>query len=324
MPQIALVRRQAPTIDRLMGAFFTGRSPHTLRAYQSDLEVFHAFLRRAFGAPGLSQQDAFRAFLGQGAGAANELVLRYRGDLQARGKAASTINRHLAAVRSLVRLARLIGVVTWTLEVEGVRTAPCRDTRGPGAVGVAQLLQAAATRTDAKGLRDVAIVRVLYDLGLRCEETANLDVADLDETGSALWVRGKGRPSKELLSLPAVTLEALRAWLSHRGAVAGPLFQTLGPRGKARNGRLTTRAIYRIVRTLGARAGLKVWPHGLRHTAITEAVKAAPAAGIGLDEVRQFSRHANINTLLIYRDRERNVQGQLAGLVAATAKGGAR
>lgn len=321
---VALTRLPAPTVERLMQAFFAGRSPHTLRAYSVDLEDFRAFLGRAFGAVGLTQDAAFRAFLGQGAGTANELVLHYRADLQARGKSASTINQHLAAVRSLVKLARLIGLVSWSIEVGSVRAEPYRDTRGPGAAGVTKLLQTAEVRTDTKGVRDLAIVRVLYDLGLRCQETINIDLADLDEAGAVVWVLGKGRTSKELLSLPPATMASLRAWLAHRGTMAGPLFLALGRRAPGRHGRLTTRAIYHIVRKLGVRAGLRVWPHGLRHTAITEAVKAAPAAGIGLDEVRQFSRHRNVNTLLIYRDHERNVQGRLAGLVAATATGGER
>lgn len=60
-------------------------------------------------------------------------------------------------------------------------------------------------------------------------------------------------------------------------------------------------------------------PHGLRHTAITEACKAAQANGIGLEEVLDFSRDSrkSIAILMVYRDRERNVQGQLASLVAA-------
>lgn len=54
------------------------------------------------------------------------------------------------------------------------------------------------------------------------------------------------------------------------------------------------------------------------HSAITAAVEAAPEHGVSLDEVRQFSRHKHINTLLVYRDRVREVQGQLAALVAGT------
>jgi len=61
----------------------------------------------------------------------------------------------------------------------------------------------------------------------------------------------------------------------------------------------------------------QVWrPHGLRHLAITEAYKAAQANGMDLEEVLDFSRHKDVKTLMIYRDRDRNVQGQLAALVA--------
>ena len=72
---------------------------------------------------------------------------------------------------------------------------------------------------------------------------------------------------------------------------------------------------------LGDQAGARVWPHGLRHIAITSAVEAAQEHGVTLDEVRQFSRHKNINTLQVYRDRVRDVQGQLAVLVADTVDG---
>jgi integrase/recombinase XerC len=74
--------------------------------------------------------------------------------------------------------------------------------------------------------------------------------------------------------------------------------------------------VYRLVRDLGGEAGIHARPHGLRHTAITEACKAAQASGIALEEVLDFSRHRDVKVLMIYRDRERNVQGRLAALVA--------
>ncbi len=166
------------------------------------------------------------------------------------------------------------------------------------------------------------MLRVMLDLALRVSEIRQLDVADLELDRGALWVSGKGRAEKEVLSLPETTLEAVRAWLRVRGTTAGPLFLVLGPRRdrQRRNGRFSTRGIYRRVRQLGERAGVKVWPHALRHTSITTAVEAAQEAGISLDEVRQFSRHKNINTLLVYRDRVRDVQGQLATLVAGAVE----
>jgi integrase/recombinase XerC len=112
----------------------------------------------------------------------------------------------------------------------------------------------------------------------------------------------------------------LTAWLEVRGTEPGPLFTNVDRAGKGL--RLTGTSVYRVIRELGRRSGAgHVRPHGLRHTAITEAVKAAQAHGIGLEEVLQFSRHSDVRTLLVYRDQERNVQGRLAQLVAASVEG---
>jgi len=72
---------------------------------------------------------------------------------------------------------------------------------------------------------------------------------------------------------------------------------------------------------LGEAIALTWGPHGIRHTAITEACKVAAANGIGLEEVLDFSRHSrsSVAILMIYRDRERNIQGQLASCIAAEA-----
>jgi len=67
---------------------------------------------------------------------------------------------------------------------------------------------------------------------------------------------------------------------------------------------------------LGEKIGVKTRPHGIRHSAVTEAVKKAQQNGLDLEEVLDFSRHRDVRTLLIYRDRERNVQGKLSELVA--------
>ena len=113
------------------------------------------------------------------------------------------------------------------------------------------------------------MLRVMFDLALRVSEVRQLDVADLELDRGALWVSGKGRADKELLSLPETTQEAIRTWLRVRGTQPGPLFLTLGPRRNRRptRRRFTARGIYRIVSELGEQAGVKVWPHGLRHTA---------------------------------------------------------
>jgi integrase/recombinase XerC len=245
------------------------------------------------------------------------LLLEYRAHLVERGLQSATVNRRLAAVRSLVKLAKTLGLVDWSLDIQNVKAEAYRDTKGPGKQGFKAMLLELAGKKSKKAIRDTAILRLLYDLALRCGEVVALDWDDVQITPKVINVIGKGKTTKQQLSLPEPTKTALESWLQVRGNEPGPLFLNLD---RAKKGsRLTGVSIYRIVRRLGEKQGFKVRPHGLRHTAITEACKVAAAAGIGLEEVLDFSRHSrsSIAVLMIYRDRERNIQGQLAALIAA-------
>lgn len=315
--------------SRLLEAFLAGRSPTTLRAYRRDLEdLANWMLGRLFTPdhrPDVEQ--AVARILSGGPGEANELALAWRADMRKRTLAPATINRRLAALRSLMKLARTLGLIGWAIEISGLRHVSYRDTRGPGAEGFQALLAVVRGRSP-KAIRDRALLRLLYDLALRRAEAVALDISDVDLEAGRLWIVGKGHTERQALSLPEATADALRAWLTVRrsaAATATPtnghsaLFLSLDRAGKG-SGRLTGEGVYKLVRHYGARAGLgRVRPHGLRHAAITEAVRAAQAAGMGIEEVLDYSRHADVATLMLYRDRDRNVQGQLAGLVAASA-----
>lgn len=309
-PDLALVAPADATMAQLLQLFLSGRRETTRRAYRQDLEDF----RRFVDAPTLGIV-AHQLFSG-GRGAAHALMLSYRANLIERGLQPATINRRLAALRSLAKLARMIGVADFALEIPGVAHETYRDTRGPGRENVQKMMAAAEGETPAQR-RDRAILRLLYDLGLRRGELTSLDVVDIDLAAGDLWVRGKGRGDKERLSLPEPTRNALSLWLTARGDAPGPLFLSFDRSGKGSgDGRLTPASVYRIVRAFGESIGVRTRPHGLRHTAITEACKAAQEAGIGLEEVLDFSRHKNVQVLMLYRDRERNVQGKLAALIA--------
>ena len=167
--------------------------------------------------------------------------------------------------------------------------------------------------------RDHAIVTVLFCLGLRVSELVGLNLEDTDLDRGNTWIKGKGRKERELVPLPAPVVTAIRRYLVHRGTTAGPVFQSRGNRGKSRDGRLETRSVLRIVRELGQRVGLHVWCHGLRHTSITTAIERGQQAGVGLDQIRTFSRHRSLATMLIYRDehdRDRTYR-TLADVVAS-------
>lgn len=295
-----------PRVDRLVAAFLEGRNPRTIDAYRQDLEDFRAFLRVP------TTDDAARLLLGSGQGSANETALAYRTDLLSRTLAPATINRRLAAVRSLVKLARLLGIVGWTLDVGGVKAERYRDTKGPGRVGVVRLFGALEGQTTGKAIRDVAILRLLFDLALRRGEVVSLDLADLDLEAGTVAVLGKGRTQRTKLTLPKPTKAALEHWLLLRGSTPGPLFPSFD---RAQKGtRLTGRSVARLVAEVGRLAGLgTVRPHGLRHAAITEALTLTRG---DVRAVQRFSRHRDLRVLTVYDDNREDLGGEVARLVA--------
>ena len=84
---------------------------------------------------------------------------------------------------------------------------------------------------ESKAARDVLILRLLFDLGLRNAELRTLDLEHID--GEHLWVKRKGRGDRQLLTMPAATIASLGEWLSHRGHEPGPLIPSMDKGGDA-------------------------------------------------------------------------------------------
>ena len=203
---VPIFLRPIPVIGQvdLVEAFLAGRKPTTLRAYGSDLDDFARFT----GSP--SRQAAVDLLLDLGQGGANSAALAYRNDLLARELAPATVSRRLAALRSMVKLARTVGRVAWSLDVEAPKAEKYRDTRGPGSDGWRAMLSAAGRAGDTpKARRDRAILRLLHDRGLRRGEVVGLDLADLDLAGGTVEVMGKGRSQSERLTIGPATV---RCW----------------------------------------------------------------------------------------------------------------
>lgn len=295
-------------VTEIIGTFLASRGERTRRAYQVDLADFQTHV----GAP--SPGQAFAALLKAGPRGAFKVVTEYKTTLQSRELAPATVNRRLASLRSLVTFARAAGLVNWNIEVANVKAAKYRDTRGPGAAGVQALLDVIRGDNRKKAIRDRAIIRLLYDLGLRRGEVARLDFADVDLDRPAVCVLGKGRADKEWRTLPEPTVETLRLWLAVRGDSPGPLFINFDRAGKGDG--LTPEAIYYLVRRLGEKAGVKARPHGLRHAAITAGLDSTG----DVRAVQRYSRHAQLETLITYDDATRDLAGAVARKVAATVK----
>ena len=293
--------------------FLAGRPERTREAYRRDLEVFADRL----GMVDVAQ--AIAALLTPGPGPANALAIAYRAHLVDSGLAPASINRRLATLRSLVAMARTIGLVSWQLDVANVRSRAYRETRGPGDDGVRKLLEIAAGQPDRhKATRDVALIRLLHDVALRRGEVSRLDIGDLDLERQRIAVVGKGQTERAMVSLPAITCGALTAWLDARGTEPGPLFLSLDSAGRRRqDGRLSGGGIWAIIRDLGRKACIEAWPHGLRHTAIT---RALDATGGDLRKVQRFSRHRDVRTVMIYDDNRADLGRAVADLVAVPRK----
>jgi integrase/recombinase XerC len=312
MNELILSKIPNVTVDitGLVETFFTSKHPLTLKAYGRDLRAFQKWLGVA------SLEEAARLLLSQEQGFANALVISYKTKLIEEGLSSCTVNRRLAALSSLVKLARVVGLCSFVLEVKGVGVEPLRDARGPGAEGVRKLLACAQKRTDKKGKRDYAMLRLLYDLALRRGEVCSLDVEHANKEPGALWVLGKQRSQRQRITLPSKTSEALQGWLLERGEAPGPLFIGLDPRSEKRatieEKRLTGDGLCLIIKLLGKKADVTVKPHGLRHASIT---KCLDASNGDLRKTRMFSRHKSINMVLLYDDARKDFAAEMANLV---------
>ena len=254
-----------------------GVSRHTLRSYAADLAEFGAFLtREKLG--GLAQADA-------------RAIRAWLASLHERKLARSSVARKLASVRSCLKYLARRGAVE--LNVARQVRSPKLPQRLPSFLPKDEsknLLDAPMERTET-GLRDRAILELLYATGLRVAECCGLDLDDVDRQQGSVRVMGKG--GKERV-VPAgdVALQALEAWLSVRGSQRGPLFTN--PRG----GRLSTRGVHRIVRIRARAAGIerRVTPHTFRHSFATNML----GEGADLRLIQELLGHSRLSTTQRY------------------------
>lgn len=320
-----------------MKRWLGSKKPATVAGYRSDLADLAAFMRRADGSPlvlHLDRRDpaeaahaagvAVRALaeLGNSKGVAqvNGFVLSYQEHLLKGKVAPRTVNRRLASIRSMLKMARKIGMIDWAVEVENVKVVSIRDTRGPGKEVVAAMMEALVERVRSGkryALRDFAILRLLYDLGLRRGEVASLDLEHWDPRRRRLMVWGKKREERAPIDdVPKETASALDAWVVVRGSDPGPMFTSFDRRTYGH--RLTGWSIWDMVKRLAKQLGFEAKPHGVRHTAITDTLDQS---GGDIRAAQRFSRHERMETLKIYDDNRQNLGAQLAAKIAASMPG---
>lgn len=168
-----------------------------------------------------------------------------------------------------------------------------------------------AKEESLQGLRDYAILALMFTGGLRTIEVSRANIEDLRTAGDCevLYLQGKGHEEKtDYIKLIPEIEDAIRAYLKARGSVdpTEPLFTSTSNNSKGE--RISTRTVSGIVKTALKNAGYdsdKLTAHSTRHTAVTLALMG----GQKLEEVQQFARHKNLATTLIYAhniDRAKN------------------
>ncbi len=262
-----------------------GRSPHTVRAYLGDLESLADFARdRGIAEVSGLRLATLRAWLGE----------QEQADLSR-----ATLARRAASARTFTRWCARRGHTDTDV---GARLAsPKRGGRLPAVLSDEQAAEMLAhvegAADDPVGLRDHAVLELLYATGVRVSELVGLDLDDVDDGRRTVRVLGKGgRPRTVPFGVPA--LRALDRW-RHAGRPAlarensGPaLF--LGARG----GRLDPRTVREVVhRAVADVPGAPdIGPHGLRHSAATHVLEG----GADLRAVQELLGHASLATTQIY------------------------
>lgn len=282
------------------------RSAATRTAYKSDLVGF-------FG--GTPSQETLQAFLQQTAPQIALSLATYKGQMLEKGLSEATVNRRLAAIRSLLTFSYRLGhsATDGRGLVDGEKSRAYRDTRGTDIHTLRRLVALPGTAT-LIGLRDTALLRLLCENALRRAEVCTLDVSDFGAESHTLYIVGKGRGTQKApVTLSDKCVTAISAYLQASEHTDGPLFRTLDHRLKNDAMRLAPNGLYKIIRKYGRQMGLSLAPHKLRHSAITAALDAT---GGDLRRVQKLSRHADLRTLSIYDDNRSDFQGEVTRILS--------
>src|SRR5580700_454407 len=263
-----------------------GLAANTLVAYELDLRKFEEFA----GKRRLSLEALGR-----------DHVVDFLGDLYRQGLDSRTVARNQVSLRNFFRFAVAEGALSAdpTLNMESPKARRTLPTY-LRMEDVDRLLNQPDPATP-QGLRDRAILEVLYSTGLRVSELVHLKISDMDMRMGCLRCIGKG-DKERLVPVGRRALAAVQTYLGK----SRPLLLGKRPAGNAvpwlfinRFGnRLSRIAIWRLLTAYGRRAGIRarLSPHKLRHSFATHLLER----GADLRSVQLMLGHADISTTQIY------------------------
>lgn len=259
-------------------------SPHTQRAYQRDALAFVRSARQG-------GTDASADVL------TRDRILTFLAHNRDRGHSPRSIARHLASLRAFVRFLRQEGHLT-TDPMVGLET-PRVPQHLPRFLSVPEVnrLLLQPRRDSPRGVRDAAMLEVLYATGLRVSELVSLPMNALHLAEGWIKVRGKGGKER-LVPLGEHAMEGLRIYLAGPRAVLVRGVRTTYVFANSRGGPMTRQGFWKLLRGYAQRAGISMplSPHALRHSFATHLLEG----GADLRSVQQMLGHTDISTTQIY------------------------
>ena len=267
-----------------------GLSEHTLQAYRRDLRRYVGFLElRGITDPDGVDESAIRSYVAS-------VSASTHGD-EERPYRATSVARMLSSVRSFHRFLLRDGVARRDPATGVAQPKLPRQLPHPLTVDETRRLLEAPDPATPAGLRDRAILELLYGAGLRISELTALDVDDVDLEEGAVRVLGMGGKEREV-PLGRYAREAVDAYLTRgrpamvSGTSRGAMFLN------ARGGRLTRQSGNRLLATHVRTAGIetRVTPHSLRHSFATHLLEG----GADVRVVQELLGHASVATTQIY------------------------
>ena len=272
-------------------------SPHTVRAYDSDVSQYLAFVAADRGKKmselGPADLDMYS-------------VRAHIVELNKAGKARSSVARKLSGLRTFIKYLRREEVIDH--DPAAMAVAPRRDQTIPTHLSepeVARLIETPDTG-DPLGRRDRAILELFYASGLRLSELVAIDLEDLNLGDRMVRVMGKGGKER-ILPFNQSTVAAIKAWMKDRAAIVTPERpKAKGKRQKVgdplfinyRGTRLTGRSVDRLLRRYVAQCSTRmgISPHALRHSFATHLLQR----GADLRAIQELLGHSRLSTTQRY------------------------
>lgn len=241
-----------------------------------------------------------------------EHVIALVAALREDGYAPNTSSLYVNAVRGVMNEAWRMSLISQEhlLKMHTVKAAPgtrLGQGRNLRRTLIREMMQACAADPRPQGLRDAAVIGILYGSGMRKSESVNLDLAQINFDERSLRVIGKG--NKELVKYaPDWAFAKLQAWLAFRREQLKEgeqddhfLFNRIRRGSHITRERITKHAIYYIARQRGAQVGVKIMPHDFRRSFITRVIEEHD-----LSIAQKLAHHSNIQTTASYDVRDDN------------------